>query len=77
MNWPALDDIEQRDTVEGIDHPIEWEEIKFAVRKLANDKPPGLIDVPPDAFKALSNQNLDILLNFFSTYWREGIYFSE
>ena len=28
VNWPALDDIKQRDTVEGIDHPIEWEEIK-------------------------------------------------
>ena len=47
------------------------------VRKLANDKSPGLNDVPPDAFKALSNQNLNILLNFFNAYWREEIDFSE
>ena len=75
VNWPTLDDIKQRNTLEGIDHPIEWGEIKFAVRKLTNDKSPRLNDVPPDAFKALSNQNLNILLNFFNAYWHKKYIF--
>ena len=77
VTWEVIDDIAPQDTVEGIDHPIEWEEVKFAVGKLANGKSPGLNDVPPDAFKALSNQNLDLLHNFFNAYWRGEINFSE
>ena len=77
VNIPALEDITPRDTIEGINYPIEWEEIKFAVRELPNNKSPGLNDVPPGAFKALSDQNLDILLNFSNAYWREEIDFSE
>ena len=44
---------------------------------LANGKSPGLNDVPPDAFKALSNQNLDLLHSFFNAYWRGEIDFHE
>ena len=53
--WEVTDDIEQQDTVPNIDHSIKWEEIKLAIAKLANEKPPGLNDVPHDAFKALLN----------------------
>ena len=77
ITWEALDNIPTRDTVEGINESIKWEEVKFAVRKLANGKSPGLNDVPPDAFKALSNQNLDILHTFFNAYWREETDFTE
>ena len=77
ITWEALDDIPTRDTVEGINQLIEWEEVKVAVRKLANRKSPGPNDVPPDAFKALSNQNLDLLHNFFNAYWRGEIDFTE
>ena len=77
ITWEALDDIPTRHTVEGINQLIKWEEVKFAVRKLANGKSPGLNDVPPDAFKALSDQNLDLLHNLFNAYWRGEIDFTE
>ena len=75
--WEVTDNIEQRDTVPDIDHTIEWEEIKLAIAKLANKKSPGLNDVPPDAFKALSNQKIDILLNFYNAYWKGDIEFEK
>ena len=77
ITWEALYVIPTCDTAEGINQLIEWEEVKFAVSKLANGKSPGLNDVPPDAFKALSNQNLDLLHNFFNAYWRGIIDFTE
>ena len=42
VTWEVTDDIEQQDNVPDIDHPIEWEEIKLAIAKLANEKSPGL-----------------------------------
>ena len=77
ITWTALGDIDTQDTVAGIDQLIEWDEVKFGVRKLANGKSPSLNDVPPDAFKAISNQNLDLLHNFFNAHWRGEIDFSE
>ena len=77
VTWEVLSDIEPRDTVKGINGPIEWEELKLAVRHLANGKSPGLNNGPLDAFKALSNQNLDLLHNFLNAYWRGEINFSE
>ena len=77
VTWNVVHDIELRDTVDGINGPIEWDELKAAVRSLANGKSPGLNDVPPDAFKALSNQNLDLLHGFLNAYWRGEIDFSE
>eukprot|EP00592_Proboscia_alata_P015543 CAMPEP_0194400982 /NCGR_PEP_ID=MMETSP0174-20130528/127544_1 /TAXON_ID=216777 /ORGANISM="Proboscia alata, Strain PI-D3" /LENGTH=84 /DNA_ID=CAMNT_0039197615 /DNA_START=926 /DNA_END=1177 /DNA_ORIENTATION=+ len=56
---------------------IEWEELLTAVKKLANDKSPGLNNVPPDAFKARSLQNLDALHSFFNAYWRGEVDFTE
>ena len=75
--WEVTDDIKQQDTVPDIDHSIKWEEIKLSIAKLANKKSPGLNDVPPDAFKALSNQNIDILLNLYKAYWKGNIDFEE
>ena len=77
VTWEVTNGIEQRYTVPDIDHSIKWEEIKLAIAKLANEKSPGLNDVPPDAFKALSNQNIDILLTFYNTYWKGNIDFDE
>ena len=51
--------------------------MKLAIAKLANEKSPYLNDVPPDAFKALLNQNIDILLNFYHAYWKGDIGFDE
>jgi hypothetical protein len=41
-----------------LNDPISWEEFTKAVRKLKNAKAPGLTDVPPEAFKAMSTANL-------------------
>ena len=75
VTWEVTNDIKQRDTVPDIDHSIQWEEIKLAIAKLANEKSPGLNDVPPDAFKALSKQTIDILLNLYNAYWKGDIDF--
>ena len=77
VTWEVTDDIEQRDTVPDIDHSIKWEEIKLVIAKLANEKSHGLNGVPPDAFKALSNQNIDILLNFYTSYCKGKIDFDK
>ena len=77
VHWPPLEDIAPCSTGEGINQLIDQQEIKFAIRKIANDKSLGLSDVPPDAFKPLSDQNLDILLKIFNAYWGEEIDFSE
>ena len=51
--------------------------MKQAITKLSNGKSPGLNDVPPDAFKALDDQNLLTLMNFFNSYWLEESDFIE
>ena len=52
-----------------IDKPISWDELKAEVKNLTNDKAQGLNKVPPNAFKALNNDNLNKLLNFYNKYW--------
>ena len=52
-----------------LDTLIYWEEVKQSVTKFSNGKSPGLNGVPPDTFKALDNQNLLTLLDFFNSYW--------
>ena len=55
ITWNVLDDILQRDNMEEINCEIEFEELLKALKKLANKKSPGLNNVLPDAFKALSH----------------------
>ena len=54
-----------------LDTLISCKELKQAVTNLSNGKSPGLNDVPPDAFKALYEQNLLTLMNFLNSYWLE------
>ena len=75
--WEVTYDIKQQDTVPDIDHSIKWEEIKLLIAKLANEKSPGLNNIPPDAFKAPSNQNIDILLDLCNAYWNGDIEFDK
>ena len=49
--------------------PLSWDKLKSSVTKLTNDKVPGLNKVPKNAFKALNNDNLTHLLDFFNKYW--------
>ena len=65
VDWSALQGLLQRTSMLKPDNLISWEEVKLAVSKSSNGKSLGLNDVPPDAFKALDNQNLLTLLDFF------------
>ena len=58
LTWEVLGNIDQRGIIPEINHSISWDKIKKAMKKLANDKSPGLNNLPPDSFKAPSNQNL-------------------
>ena len=64
----VINEIKQRQTMDELNKPISWAEIKIAIAKLANDKAPGLNKVPPNEFKSLSNANLAHLLTFFNQY---------
>ena len=60
-----------------LDTLISWEELKQAITKLSNGKSPGLNDVPTNAFKALDDQKLLTLMNFFNSNWLKESYFTE
>ena len=60
-----------------LDTKITWEELKKAVTKLANSKSPGLNEVTPDAFKALSEKNLSLLLDLLNAFCNEETNFDE
>ena len=47
---------------------IYWKELKQEIKFLSNGKSPGLNNVPPNTFKALDEQNLLTLMNFFNSY---------
>ena len=75
--WDTLDYIHQKDIIFQIDEPIEWDKFMQAICKLVNEKSPSLKEVPPYAFKTLSNQNSDILFSFLTAYWQNKIDFTE
>ena len=51
--------------------------MKQAITKLSNGKSPGLNNVPTDILKALDDQNILTLMNFFNHYWLEESDFTE
>ena len=77
IDWKVLLDIEQRTTSRELDASISWVELRKAIAKLANGKSPGLNDVPPDAFKALTDGNLRTLLAFLNSFWDNEVDFAE
>ena len=77
IDWPVLLGIEQRSTLWELDASISWEELRKAIVKLANEKSPELNDIPPDAFKALTDENLRTLLAFLNSFWDDEVNFDE
>ena len=45
--------------------------------KVKNGKAPGLNNVPPDAFKSLTKNNLANLLEHLNLFWHDGVDFEE
>ena len=44
---------------------------------LTNDKAPGLNGLPPNAFKAMSPENLKVHFNFILKFWNDNMDFEE
>ena len=47
----VINDIHLREVMGELEIPPSWTEFISAIQELANDKAPGLNDVPPNAFK--------------------------
>ena len=77
IDWTVLDNIQQRMTMVELDTKITLEELKKAVTKSAKGKSPVLNKVPPDAFKALSEKNLSLLLDFLNAFCNKETDFDE
>ena len=63
-----LDNINQRELMDKIYHPISWDEINKSTTKLANEKSSGLNCVPPNAFKALDDKNIFWILILYNQF---------
>ena len=72
-----LDKIKQREVMDELDHPISWDEIKKSITKIATDEAPGLNAVPPNAFKALYDENLSWILLFYNHFWNSQADFDK
>ena len=68
VEWDALIAISQRS---------EMEELQQAIAKFKNGKAPGLNDVPPDAFKSFTKNNLATILEHLNSFWHDEINFEE
>ena len=66
----AADFIKQREKFAALDFDVSWDEFISAVNDLKNDKAPGLNGVPPNAFKAMDDQNLKKVYDL--TRWCQG-----
>ena len=73
--WDARIAIPQRSEMIELDSEITWEELQQAIAKLKNGKAPGLNDVPPDAFKSLTKNNLTNLLEHLNSFWHDEVNF--
>ena len=60
-----------------LDSEITWEELQQAIAKLKNVKAPGLKDVPSDAFKSLTKNNLANILEHLNLFWYDEVNFDE
>ena len=67
--WTVLYIINQIDVMKELDTPIPWDEKSKTTTKLANYKAPGLNGVPPNAFKALNDENITWILLFYNQLW--------
>ena len=73
----VIDDIILREVSTEFDSTPEWAEFIIAVVELTNDKSPGLNNVPPNAFKAMTAENLLHLFDFIVKFWEDRLDFFE
>ena len=75
--WDALIATPQGSEMIELDSEISWEELQQAIAKLKKGKAPGLNNVPPDAFKSLTKNNLATLLEHLNSFWNNEVNFEE
>ena len=73
----VIDDIILREVSTELDSTPEWAEFIIAVVELTNDKSPGLNNVPPNAFKVMTADNLLHLFDFIFEFWEDMLDFVE
>jgi hypothetical protein len=76
-NFTILELVPQQGTMWELNDPITWDEFLKAVRKLKNEKVAGLTNVPPEAFKAMSNGNRAHVFNFINTFFKGSADYEE
>ena len=65
----VIEDIIAREVSIELDSTPEWAEFIIAVVELTNDKSLGLNNAPPNAFKAMTAENLLHLFGFIVEFW--------
>ena len=70
-----IDDIILREVSTELESTPEWAELIIAVVELTNDKSPGLNNVPPNAFKAMTGENLLHLFDLIVKFWEDRLDF--
>ena len=77
INNNVLNDVKSRVVMNELNVPPSWKEFTEAVKDLTNKKSPGLNGVPPNAFKAISPENLKVHFNFILEFWNDNMDFEE
>ena len=60
INNNVLNNMDSRDVMYKLELPPSWKEFVEAVKVLTNYKAPGINEVPPNVFKAMSPENLKV-----------------
>jgi hypothetical protein len=60
-----------------LDGPITMDEVKKAISQLKNSKSPGANGIPAEAFKALNNDNLQIIHGYICDFWNGNSDYEE
>ena len=77
INNNGLNNINSHEVMNELDVPPSWKKTIETVKDLTNDKSPGLNGVPPNAFKAMSPENLKVNFNFIIEFWYDNLDFEE
>ena len=67
----VIEDIIAREVSIELDSTPEWAEFIISVVELTNDKSLGLNNAPPNAFKAMTAENLLHLFGFIVEFWED------
>ena len=68
-NESVINENQLKDALTELDLPTDWEELLITVTEITNDKATGLNNAPPNAFKAMTSENLLHLFDFIIKCW--------